>query len=100
MFRVTIKEEVIQNASKWLETERIIITAVGPLATGRRERKKKITSSFQFSVCTSPQCMFNRFISPPALCRLGFNRKMSNAPVETDWGEGVGRLPCLGGEHA
>lgn len=48
MFRVTIKEEVIQNASKWLETERIIITAVGPLATGRRERKKK--NNEQFSV--------------------------------------------------
>lgn len=44
LFRVSIQEEVTQNASKWLETEKIIITTFGD----RQTRKKK--NNEQFSV--------------------------------------------------
>lgn len=41
LFRATITEEVIQNAPKWLETERIIITAVDLWRQADEKEKKK-----------------------------------------------------------
>lgn len=50
--RVTFREEAVRNGWKWLQSEKIVITAVDLLATGRRDRKKIFFFffSFQFSV--------------------------------------------------